>query len=189
MAIEVGEKKKEVKLPEGMDALFQFSVVLFVLVGLSYFFVWYLDVRAKETQEEIEMQIEQTKAQIPEKQALEEKARAHFNLIEDFKLVLDNHHISSPFFGFFEEIIHPNSMIFNVGYDFDENTGIVTGKGEDLVVVGQQFNALKDSQIVREVDLVELVVDDDEDTGERIFAFSFQIRIDRELFELKIKDD
>jgi len=189
MAIQVSEKKKEVKLPQGMDALFQFSIILFVLVGLSYFFMMYLNISAEERKSEIETKIEETKAQIPEKEELERKAERYFNHIEDFKLILGNHQVTSPFFGPFEEMIHPEVSILRTEVSLDENEGMLTGLGEDLVAVGQQFSALKSREFISDVNLIALMVDEDEETREEIIMFSFVIRVEPELFELNIKND
>ncbi len=183
MAIKVSEKKKETKLPKGMDMLFQFAVLLFVLVGASYFFMMYLNAEAEEKKTEIEQAITAKRAEIPEKEKLEEEARGYFNLIEDFKLVVENNRVLSPFFSPFEKMIHPNVSVFEMSVNLDEREGVIMGEGEDLVTIGQQFHALKNSESVSSVDLTGLTVPEEEDK----ISFSFSIRFDEELFKLQLK--
>ncbi len=184
MAIKVSEKKKETKLPKGVDLLFQFAVLLFVLVGGSYFFMMYLNAEAKEEKKEIEQAIVAKRAEIPEKEKLEEKARGYFNLIEDFKLVVENNRVLSPFFGPFEKMIHPNVSVFEMSVNLGEGEGVITGSGRDLVTVGQQFHALKNSDFISNVDLTDLTVPEDD----RI-SFSFSVKFSEELFKLQLKED
>ncbi len=184
MAIKVSEKKKENKLPKGVDMLFQFAVFLFILVGSSYFFMMYLNAEAEEKKMEIEQAIEDKRAEIPEKEKIEEEVRGYFNLIEDFKLVVENNRVLSPFFVPFEKMIHPNVSVFEMGVNLDDGKGVITGGGENLVAVGQQFHLLKNSDFITNVDLTGLTVSKD---GQ--ISFSFSIIFSVELFEFQLKEN
>ncbi len=191
MAIQVSEKKNEIKLPQGLDALFHFAVVLFIIVGASYFFVLYLTARAEAREEQIEQKIEETKAQIPEKEELERTAQRYFNLIEDFKFVLEKHHLFSLLFSPFEEMTHPGVTIVSAEFNLDEGIIIVGGVTDNLVAVGQQFHALKNKDFILNVNLDNLNVkrEDDIVLEREEILFSFMLSIDRDLFKFETKDD
>ncbi len=184
MAIQVSEKKKESNLPKGVDMLFQFAVVLFILVSISYFAMMYFNAEAKETKAEIELAIETKKAEIPEKQELERKARDYFNLVEDFKLLVKNQRVTSLFFEPFEKMIHPEVSLSDMRINLNENTGTFTGKGEDLVAVGQQFHALKNKDFISDVGLTGLTVSEE---GE--IVFSFLIKFDTDFFKFQLTEN
>ncbi len=181
MAIQVTEKRKEVKLPKGVDVLFNFAIVLFIIVGFAYFFTMYLNVKAEETKDEIKQRIEAKKAEIPEKAKLEKTAQAYFHLIEDFKTISRNQKITSPFFIPFEKMIHPEVTIFDISFNLDGGEGLMTGVGKNLLVVGQQFHALKNNENVSNVNLSSLIISGDEE--EKSVNFSFIMNINKDIFE------
>ena len=184
MAIQVTEKKKETKYPKGIDVLFQFSVFFFIFVGISYFFTIYLNVRAEEVKVEVERRIEEKKAEIPEKEELEKTAQRYFQLVEDFKLIIDNNKIISPFFFPFEEMVHPQVVISSVNVDSISNDGLIFGEGEDLVAVGQQFLSLKRNEKVSDVNLISIDISREED----VVRFSFSLKFDKDLFNFYTND-
>lgn len=184
MAIQVTEKKKETKYPKGIDVLFQFSVFFFIFVGLAYFFTIYLNMKAEELKGEIEQRTEEKKAEIPEKEELERTAHRYFQLIEDFKLIIGNNKIISPFFRPFEEMIHPRVVISSVSVNSFSNEGLIFGEGEDLVAVGQQFLALKNNEKASDVRLVSI----DISSEEGIVRFSFSLKFDKDLFKFYTND-
>jgi len=185
MAIKVSEIKKKTKVPEGVDALFYFSLFLFFLVGAFYLFMLNLNLKAEEKKVEIEQAIENKKAEIPEKKDLEETAQKYFNLVEDFKLISENRRVTSSFFGPFEKMVHPEVFLFEAEINLDENEGIFSGEGEDLVVVGQQFHFLKNNESVLNVELTELTVSREEEK----VLFSFSIKFNEELFRFQLKEN
>ncbi len=184
MAIQVTEKKKETKYPKGIDILFQFSVFFFVFVGIAYFFTIYLNVQAEELKSEVERRIEEKKAEIPEREELEKNAQRYFQLVEDFKLIIDNNRIVSPFFYPFEEMIHPRVIISGMTVDSFSGNGLIFGEGEDLVAVGQQFLALKNNEKASDVNLVSIDILSEED----VVRFSFSLNFDKELFNFYTND-
>jgi hypothetical protein len=184
MAIQVTEKKKETKYPKGIDLLFQFSIFFFILVGVAYFFTIYLNVRAEEVKMEVERRIEEKKAEIPEKEELERTAQRYFQLVEDFKLIVDNNKVISPFFYPFEEMIHPRVVISSVTVDSFSNNGIIFGEGEDLIAIGQQFLALKNNENASDVNLASI----DILAEEEVVRFSFSLNFDKDLFKFYIND-
>jgi hypothetical protein len=184
MAIQVTEKKKETKYPKGIDVLFQFSVFFFIFVGIAYFFTIYLNVKAEELKLEVERRIEEKKAEIPEKEELERVAQRYFHLVEDFKLIVDNNRVVSPFFFPFEEMIHPRVVISSLSVDSFSNSGIILGEGEDLVAVGQQFLALKNNENTSEVNLVNIDILSEEE----VVRFSFSLNFNKDLFKFYTND-
>ncbi len=184
MAIQVTEKKKETKLPKGVDLLFHFAIALFILVGAAYFATMYLNVKAEETKAEIKQRIEEKKAEIPEKEELEKKAQSYFHLIEDFKLIANNQKITSPFFVPFEEMIHPEVAVFDLSFNLSGGEGMLLGEGKDLLVVGQQFYALKNNEDISDVNLSSLTISEEE----TVVGFSFTMKFKNEIFKQKIDD-
>lgn len=184
MAIQVTEKKKETKYPKGIDVLFQFSVFFFIFVGIAYFFTIYLNVKAEEVKVEVERRIEEKKAEIPEKDELEKTAHRYFQLIEDFKLIIDNNKIISPFFPPFERMIHPQVIVSSVSVNSFSNEGLIFGEGKDLVAVGQQFLALKNNEKVSDVNLMSIEILNEED----VVRFSFSLKFDKDLFKFYTND-
>jgi Tfp pilus assembly protein PilN len=186
MAIQVSAKKKEVKMPKGIDILFNFSVVFLVFVGMVYFFTVYLNVRAENIKEDLEQKIESKRAEIPEKQELEKIATTYFQLIEDFKLVTKNRKTVSTFFKPFEKMIHPEVVISDMSLNLLQDEVLIFGKGEDIIAVGQQFRALKENKDVLAVNLSELNISEEE--NEDNVRFSFSIKVDKDLLKLQIND-
>jgi calcineurin-like phosphoesterase family protein len=186
MAIQVTEKKKEVKMPKGVDVLFNFAIVLFIAVGVAYFFSLYLNVKAEETKEEIKQRIEAKKAEIPEKAELEKTAQKYFHLIEDFKLVGDNQKRFSLFFEPFERMIHPEVSISEISFNFNEKEATMIGEGRELVSIGQQFYALKKNEDVSDVNLTSLIISGEETEKSVIFVFS--IKLNKDIFKPKTDD-
>lgn len=187
MAIQVTEKKKEIKIPKGVDILFQFGVVLLVVIGLAYLATFYLSTKAVEEKKEVEQSIENKKAEIPEKQKLEETARYYRNLIDDFQMIVKNNRILSPFFQPFQKMVHPEVILVNLSVNLLESQGSFMGQAEDIVAVGQQFMALKDNENIRSVSLESLLISGD-DAEERKIDFSFVINVDKDLFNFNIND-
>jgi hypothetical protein len=183
MAIQVENKKKKVKLPKSLDILFNFSLALIIIVVASYFFVDFLVATADETREKIENEIANKRAEIPEKEELEEVVRNYFNLIEDYKVLVENQRIISSFFPIFEEMIHPEVNIANVTFNSRERRGQIIGAGSGFVAVGQQFSALKENKNISSVRLENLNTSE-EDNRERV-AFVFSINFVDGLFGFK----
>ncbi len=183
MAIEVTKKKKEVKLPKGLDVFFQIAIVLFIIVSAAYLFVIYLNMQAEEAKTEIERQIEEKKAEIPEKEELERIAWEHFNLIEDFKTVTQSRKALSPFFGPFEGAVHPSVLVLNLSVNPEKNEAHFSGTGRNLVAVGQQFLALKNREFVLHAELTDLAVVERED-GTTYTEFAFMLSLAPDVFKL-----
>jgi len=184
MAIQVEEKKKKTSSLKGVEVLLRFGLVLFVVTISAYFFITFLIIGVEGNKQEIRQEIEAKKAEIPEKQELEQVAREYFNLIEDFKLVVENHKTLSPFFSPFEKAIHPKVSVIGMNLNAVTGEGQITGTGDDFVAVGQQFHALKEREFIKSVNLTELRLTED-DSGEKV-NFIFSIVIDTELLALQI---
>ncbi len=178
MAIQIDDKKKKVKLPKSLDILFNFALALFLIVTASYFLISFLIANAEEVKKEIEYNIEKKKAEIPEREELEETARSYFNLIEDFKNVVEKQKLVSLVFEPLERITHPAIVINNVNINLVDNQAQISGIGKNLVVIGQQFHALKNNEFVSTVNLDALSVTEEEGA-----VFSFSIGFKEGLFD------
>jgi hypothetical protein len=187
MAIEVGKKKKETKLPKSLDLFFQFTIFLFVLVGASYFFMIFINARALDTKTQIEEQIKKKEAEIPEREELEKTAQEYFNLVEDFKTVVENHQVVSAFFDPFERIIHPKISVISVLLDVKNSEVSFMGEGENLVAVGQQFLILKNSEVVKEISLEQISLIEEIGEKKRV-EFVFKIKIDPLLLNFNVEE-
>jgi|GEM_PF-1842170 len=189
MAIEVSQqKKKKVKAPEGLDLFFQAMIFLFVLVVGGYFFMLHLNTQAEEIGREIEDEIARRKAAVPEREEMEDRARYHRHLIEDFQDIIDARYVMSPFFSPFEGSVHPSAEVFVLNIEPEERTVRVSGKGEDFVAVGQQFYALKAREFVEELSLSNLsTVREDEEVV--AVEFTFDMQVEEELFVKDISED
>jgi hypothetical protein len=186
MAIQVTEKKKEVKLSKGVDIIFNFAIVLFIVVGAAYFFTVYLNAKAEETKNEIRQKIEAKQAEIPEKAELEKTAQRYFNLIEDFKTVAENQKITSSFYIPFQELIHPGITVYDFSLNLQQNMGEIRGGARDFVSVGQQFSALKRNENITSVTLVDLALTQED--NKRFVTFSFSLEFNEQLFKRKLND-
>ncbi len=179
MAIRITSERKQIKLPKGLDMFFQISIALFVVVGFMYLFIGYLENRALFAIKEVEETTEQKLAEIPNLSTLERKAHNYRRLLEDFKHVLGGHHIISPVFYFIQEIIHPRAQISTLNINLEEERMDFSGRGESLVIVGQQFYFLKSVDRIRSVELSSLsAIEERTEEGESIRTgvnFSFNL--------------
>ncbi len=178
MAIQVDNKKKKVKLPKSLDILFNFALALFLVVTSSYFLISFLIVNAEEVKREIEHNIEKKKAEVPEREEFEEAARNYFNLIEDFKVVVEKQKLVSLIFEPVEKITHPAVVINNANINLENNQGQIGGVGKNLIVIGQQFHALKNNEFISSVSLDALSVTEDGEVN-----FSFTLGFKERLFD------
>ncbi len=184
MAIKIDEKKKKTSSLKGVEVLFRFGLGLVVVTVLSYFFITFLIIGVEETKQEIRQAIEAKKAEIPEKPELERVAQEYFHLVEDFKLVVENHKTMSPLFSPFEKAIHPKVSVTSMNLNTTTGEGQIVGSGDDFVAIGQQFHALKEKEFITSVNLTELRLTED-DLSEKV-TFTFSIVIDTELLALQI---
>ncbi len=181
MAIEVQgkNKKKEIKTPESLDIFLPISIALFVIMGASYFLLSYLTLRAEETGETIRESIVEEEKKIP--QGVEAEIRGYSNAINDFKTVIENHHIVSSFFRPFQNMTHPRIMMSNMSLNLRESSASFSGRGDGFVAVGQQFYVLKERDFIESVDLLRMNRGLDENGN--FVEFSFSINFNPELFK------
>ncbi len=187
MAIKVNPKKKQLKLPKGMDVLFQASIAVLVVVVVSYFVIIFLNSRAEETLQEINVLTRETLNEIPRLSELEKTAHEYKRLIEDFKDILADHRVASPLFPFIQGIIHPRSKISDLSIDLQNGKVNFSGEGESIVIAGQQFYYLKQFSDTRNVELSALTsIQPGDEGGSRdgvSYVFNFNIPV--ELFDIE----
>jgi hypothetical protein len=138
----------------------------------------FLNSKALKVKTEIEEQIKRKEAEIPEREELEKTAQYYFNLVEDFKTVVQNHTVTSPFFEPFEKIVHPKVLFYNISLDINKKTISFSGAGENLTAVGQQFLVLKNNNAVKNISLTNLSLIEAEREGEKKrveFSFSGEL--------------
>ncbi len=186
MAIQVGDKTKKKKgkdLPENLDLFLPISIILFIIMGLFYISLFYLNAKAEETGEILENNIEQKEKEIPEE--IEKDAKKYSNIIEDFKELLEDHTIASPFFDLLENMMHPRVMMSSIDMSFEDNEAVISGKGEGFISVGQQFYVLKTRDFISEVTLDEMSKgsreEDEDDLGDYV-DFSFTVKFNKGIF-------
>ena len=176
MAIEVSNRKKEIKLPKGADLFFHFNIILLILAGIFYGFVYYLNFQAESVSQEIEEFTQARKAEFPEKQEIQLIAQNYANLLNDFKEILSQRREASSFFPYFERLIHPNVSVLSADINLEEGGVSFSGRGRNLVAVGQQFYSLKNNEFALNVSLSGLVVPEEENEESGVnFSFSFDI--------------
>ncbi len=187
MAIQVDNKKQRNKIPKSVDLLFNFSLILLLLVTGSYFFINFLMANTEEVRKEIEANIEKKKGEIPDRENVENIARDYFNLIEDFKLITSNQQSISLVFNPLEEMIHPGVSISSATVNLENNTMQMSGEAENLVAVGQQFQALKSNKNILSVDLESMIVLREDKSGKILFSFSITFK--KDLFKFQQKEE
>ncbi len=173
MAIQIDNKKKKVKMPKSLDVLFNFALALFVVVIGSYFLISFLIANAEEVKREIEHNIEKKKAEIPERESLEEVARDTFNIIEDFKIIVEKQKLVSLIFGPLEKMTHPRASISSVSVNISNQQMNISGMADGFVSAGQQFQALKDNTLISSVSLDGLSLNED---GQVMFSFVVNLK-------------
>ncbi len=191
MAIKVGEeqKKKQGKgkeVPQSLDIFLPVTLILLLLMGGAYFFVLSLESQAKEEKEELERMIEVKEEEIPEE--TEERVERYSDLFNDFKTVVERHHVASPFFEPLERRMHSRVEINILDLDLENNELSLSGEGEGFVAVGQQFHALKDADFIKEIDLSNLELVKAEEGPDHI-NFSFEGRVKPELIKFITEED
>ena len=182
MAIQIGEKtkkKKKTNLPENLDLFLPISAVLFAIMVVFYGTLFFLSNKAEEVKVVLENNIEQKEKEIPKE--IEEEAKEYSNIIEDFKLLLEDHYRSSSFFPPLEKMMHPRVMISSIDMNFGTNEAKITGKGAGFVAVGQQFYVLKTRSFITSVSLDRMSKGSKE--GESYVDFSFTVVFDKTLFK------
>ncbi len=173
MAIQIDNKKKKVKMPKSLDVLFNFALALFLVVVGSYFLISFLIANAEEVKREIEHNIEKKKAEIPERENLEEVARDTFNIIEDFKVIVEKQKLVSLIFGPLEKMTHPRASISSVSVNISNQQMNMSGMADGFVSAGQQFQALKENSLINSVSLDGLSLNED---GQVMFSFVINLK-------------
>lgn len=182
MAIQVGEKtkkKKKTNLPENLDLFLPISAVLFAIMVIFYGTLFFLSDKAEEAKVILEHNIKQKEEEIPKE--IEKEAKKYYDIIEDFKLLLDIHHRASSLFDPLEKMMHPRVMISSIDINFKTNQAKIVGKGDGFVAVGQQFYVLKTRSFVTSVSLDRMSKGSKE--GESYVDFSFTAVFDKTLFK------
>ncbi len=192
MAIEVSKTKKKIKVGSGMNTFFQVTLFLFFIVGTGFLGVSYLHSSAKKVEVQIEEEIQKKIAEVPEKEEIEERIRAHFELVNDFKLIETSRFLSSRFFDPFQKAIHPEVEVFNANIELKEGRVNFSGEAKNITVISEQFKGFKDIDYVTAVTLSSMSIDESTEStierDKRIVEFSFTIEIDTELFKSTTDD-
>jgi hypothetical protein len=182
MAIQVGEKakkKKERDLPENLDLFLPISIVLFAIMAIFYATLFYLSAQAEETKVILEKNIAIKEEEIPKE--TEKEIKNYYNIIEDFKLLIEDHHRASSFFEPLQRMMHPRVMISSIDINFETSEVKMSGKGDGFISVGQQFYVLKTRSFISSVSLDRMSKGSKE--GESHVDFGFTVVFDKDIFK------
>ncbi|GEM_PF-5672148 len=150
MAIEIKPKKeKKVKLSSSFNALFYFSIIIFLLSLSSYVFVsqWNREVKARLDEKE----------QLLENLRAESDFQENRDFIEDYRTKMNNfqnlfwgRNSFSTFFKTLEEAIHPLVFFEVIDIDAVSRELRIDGRAYNLEALEQQYNILKNLKVERE---------------------------------------
>jgi len=139
------------KLPAWQNILFYASLVILLIVFLSYFV---LDPFINNLSKELE-QLEETLARekTEEEISLEQEIFGYQKKITVFSGLIKEHIFTSGFFTVLEEISHPKVKFAELTLNPFEGTALLSGEAEDFSALGQQLLILKGKSGVEDLSL------------------------------------
>jgi len=168
------------KVPLWQQIAFYSAIILLIAVIGSYFGLEYLEKKASEKIENLEVQIANVKTE--EEMALRRELFRKEQNINDFIVILNKHEAHSALFLFLERICHPKVQFLGVGFS-TEKTGPrveIPANAESYEVVHQQLMILKDESLIKGFQLGGINIGKDGKIG-----FNLLLSLDPEIFKFK----
>ena len=165
MAIEF-VSKKEKKRNRLINVVFYSALVIFLVFGISYLFLFYTE---GETRKEISS-IRQSLQRSPAETALEDKVLGYQKKIVYFSSILDKHKSVINLFNFLERNTHPRVWFSDLQLNVEKNTLQLLGHTGSFEALAQQINILKKQDLVKNLKIKQVSISKE---GEIDFSFFF----------------
>jgi len=175
MAIEIIPKKAEAKLP-ATNILFSLSLILLIILVLSYFMVGYFQKRSVNTLQNIENIISQKET--AELKALNKKIFGYQEKINMISSLLASHKMSRDFFTRLEDLTSPKVFFSKLDLDTEKDQLSLSGRTESFESLGQQLLIFKKGEFVKSVNLTKTSIGKE---GE--IEFTIDIYFDSQIFK------
>lgn len=159
--------KQTQKASPWQDILFYASLLLLVAVIVAFLAIIYSQKKSYQTLKVLDRKI-------ASKQTLKEKEMKatvinYQKKINDFSVLLSQHHEVSGFFPFFEKMIHPKVWISSFNIDLKNYRVDISGLTDSFWDLGQQLLIFKHEPLIKEVNLSGVSIGD---KGNVNFSFS-----------------
>jgi len=175
MAIEIIPKKTEVKLAVA-DILFNLSLILLVILVLSYFALGYFQKKSAVALKNIENIISQEETS--EVGALKKKVFGYQEKIEAVSSLLASHQTSRNFFTRLEDLTLPEVFFSELDLDVGQSRASLSGKTENFESLSQQLSIFRNGEFVKEVNLRKISIG-----KEGKVEFTIDISFDSQMFK------
>jgi len=174
--VEIIPKSKK-KKTKGSKIFFAISFVVLIAVVASYFGFFYMEKEAAEERDGLREEL--TKQDVKEINQLKARLTRYQRKIDDFKTLIDSRKYPTSFFDFLEENTHAAVTWEEFHLDTEKNQLNMRGEAEDLIRIIEQILIFKGSPDINNVDLTDLQVFREEETG---VAFELSIKLKSEIF-------
>lgn len=168
--VEIIPKTTSRKLPSPKDALFYFSIAIFLAVVLAFFILTFYLNRAETTLSDLEGILKKEKT--AEEINLEKKISGYEQKINDFSKIIDEHPLPSKLFDLIEGNSHPQVWFFEIDLNPGEKEAKLSGITDNFVFLHQQFQIFRKNPLVKNVDLVDVSIGEE---GKINFNFNFDL--------------
>ena len=150
------------KVPLWQNILLYLSIVVLIGAVGAFFFLGYLMGESQKVLKEKEKTLAQGKTK--ERQELEEKILQTKAKFDNFAPLIEKHKISSEFFAFLEEIVHPQVWINKLELDIQKTEVKISGEAEKTAL-GQQLLIFQGNEKILKTDLSNLKTKEGEEVS------------------------
>lgn len=161
--------KEAPKMPKWLVFLFYFSLVLLVVIIISYFRI---NGSIKKNQETVnKLNDEFLALQSSENINLKKQVLDYDRRIKDFKNLIGGHKFDSKAFKFLEDFVHPQITFNSFEFQGEDNKASISGTAETFEALGQQIIIFQQGQEqINDLVLESISINKE---GEIEFSFSF----------------
>lgn len=175
--------KEAAQLPLWQNISFYFSIGLIFSILASYGVLYHFTKTTATEATNIDISIKQGKTE--QMNILEKEMKSYRDIIDAFSYLINNHKMSSNFFGKFEnktgvleKNTHPEVLFFEMNFNVKTNIVTLSGVAEKFEIVGQQVALFQQEKMVRSVKLSK--ADKNKDGN---FEFTLDLSINPELLK------
>lgn len=166
------------KAPLWQTILFYFSIAVLIITIVVYFVLG--NFLKKSSANLVALEDELKKGKTVEEKSLEDKVLGYQKKIDDFSKLIKDRQQTSEIFDFIQEFSHPKIWFYAVELDHNRNQVSIGGNVENFEILGQQFLIFKNSPLVKNISLVNVVIRSD---GK--IDFSLKLVFDPQIFNPK----
>jgi Tfp pilus assembly protein PilN len=162
-------------VPLWQDILLYLSIVIFIGGVGAYFGLGYFIGENQKVLKEKEQILAQPRSE--EEQKLKREVLQYQQKIDDFAPLINQHRVSSDFFVYLEEIIHPQVWLSELKLDV-LGAGVEISGETEKTALGQQLLIFQAAEEILETNLTKLQAGE----GEKV-SFTISLSLDPEIFQ------